>query len=248
MNSYEPEYRAEILKMMYVAGELDNPSAEATTLVENIVRDQTIQIISVAGELAARRGQPKVTINDLLFQVRHNPERLSRLQNHLLWKEIRKKAKIRDGEVVDGFELEDMAQLVDGNDGEREDGAPGKADYKSDSDSNSVPGHQEQQEVVATKPATKGVPSIPPSPEPLADGTPNPWLLARLAKNDERTRAEERIAKQPKPLTAEQREALHKQLEAVHFLQPDYADTTKTNLIGLLRKWKRYYAFINIRH
>ena len=51
--------------------------------------------------------------------------------------------------------------------------------------------------------------------------------------------AEERIAKQPKPLTAEQREALHKQLEAVHFLQPDYADTTKTNLIGLLRKWKR---------
>ncbi len=51
--------------------------------------------------------------------------------------------------------------------------------------------------------------------------------------------ADERIAKQPKPLTAEQREALHKQLEAVQFLQPDYADTTKTNLAGLLRKWKR---------
>ncbi len=51
--------------------------------------------------------------------------------------------------------------------------------------------------------------------------------------------ADERIAKQPKPLTAEQREALHKQLGAVQFLQPDYADATKINIAGLLRKWMR---------
>lgn len=34
--------------------------------------------------------------------------------------------------------------------------------------------------------------------------------------------------------------ALREQLKDVHFLKPDYADRTKVNIAGILRKWKRY--------
>ncbi|KAK4032470.1 hypothetical protein C8A01DRAFT_41093 [Parachaetomium inaequale] len=50
---------------------------------------------------------------------------------------------------------------------------------------------------------------------------------------------EDRIAKQAKALTADQRAALRKQLDVVEFLPPDYADATKINITGVLRKWKR---------
>ncbi|KAK4096627.1 hypothetical protein N658DRAFT_346016 [Parathielavia hyrcaniae] len=51
--------------------------------------------------------------------------------------------------------------------------------------------------------------------------------------------AEKRIARRPAAYTAEQRAALRKQLEDTKFLTPDYADKTKINIAGLLRKWKR---------
>lgn len=50
---------------------------------------------------------------------------------------------------------------------------------------------------------------------------------------------DDRIAKQAKALTADQRAALRKQLEATQFLPPAYADGTKINIAGILRKWKR---------
>ncbi|KAL2169523.1 hypothetical protein VTG60DRAFT_5916 [Thermothelomyces hinnuleus] len=42
-----------------------------------------------------------MTTNDVLFQVRHDPERLARLQNYMRWKDIRKRARIRAGETTD---------------------------------------------------------------------------------------------------------------------------------------------------
>ncbi|RYO96122.1 hypothetical protein DL764_007526 [Monosporascus ibericus] len=47
-----------------------------------------------------------------------------------------------------------------------------------------------------------------------------------------------RIKKKPAPLSAKQRAALREQLKEVHFLKPDYADNTKINIAGILRKWK----------
>ncbi|KAK4151935.1 hypothetical protein C8A00DRAFT_44942 [Chaetomidium leptoderma] len=73
-------------------------------------------------------------------------------------------------------------------------------------------------------------------PQPLADRNAE-FIRQFTAKQRE---ADERIAKQPKALTADQRAALRKQLEAIQFLQPDYADATKINIAGLLRKWKSY--------
>ncbi|KAK3945235.1 FluG domain-containing protein [Diplogelasinospora grovesii] len=53
--------------------------------------------------------------------------------------------------------------------------------------------------------------------------------------------SERRIAKRLKALTAAQHATLREQLKEVHFLKPDYADNTKINITGMLRKWKRYY-------
>ncbi len=50
---------------------------------------------------------------------------------------------------------------------------------------------------------------------------------------------DDRIAKQAKALTPGQRAALRKQLDVTEFLPPDYADVTKINIVGILRKWKR---------
>jgi hypothetical protein len=47
-----------------------------------------------------------------------------------------------------------------------------------------------------------------------------------------------RTSKKPAPLSAKQRAALREQLKDVRFLQPDYADNTKINIAGILRKWK----------
>jgi hypothetical protein len=47
-----------------------------------------------------------------------------------------------------------------------------------------------------------------------------------------------RISKKPAPLSAKQRAALREELKEVRFLKPDYADNTKINIAGILRKWK----------
>ena len=69
-------------------------------------------------------------------------------------------------------------------------------------------------------------------PQPLADRNAE-FVRQFTAKQRE---ADERIAKQAKPLTADQRAALRKQLENVRFLQPAYADATKLNVANILRK------------
>lgn len=51
-----------------------------------------------------------------------------------------------------------------------------------------------------------------------------------------------------KPLTAAQRAALRKQLKGVHFLKPDFADNTKVNIVGILRKWKGYCQSAELGH
>ncbi|KAF3768192.1 hypothetical protein M406DRAFT_336858 [Cryphonectria parasitica EP155] len=55
-----------------------------------------------------------------------------------------------------------------------------------------------------------------------------------------------RIAKQPETLTAAQHAALREQLKDVHFLIPEYADNTKINIAGMLRKWKTYCESVKL--
>ncbi|KAK3307818.1 transcription initiation factor IID, 18kD subunit-domain-containing protein [Chaetomium strumarium] len=113
MTSYKSQYRNEIIKMMYVAGHTVEPSVETTSLIESIVRDETANMVATAGELASRRGQARFTANDLLFQVRHDSNRLARLRHLMRWHKLRKQAK---GKESDNAGPEELNELIDAED------------------------------------------------------------------------------------------------------------------------------------
>ncbi|OLN88013.1 SAGA complex subunit spt3-like protein 1 [Colletotrichum chlorophyti] len=100
-------------KMMYVSGETAEPSVETTSMIEDIVRQQVIELVGHSfplpqtipahvsklrncTELAGRRGARAITINDLIFQIRHDQAKVSRLRTFLSWKDVRKNVKDSD--------------------------------------------------------------------------------------------------------------------------------------------------------
>ncbi|KAL3304337.1 transcription factor spt3 [Colletotrichum asianum] len=90
------KYRQEISQMMYVSGETAEPSVETTSMIEDIVRQQVIELLRNCTDLAARRGSRSITINDLIFQIRHDQAKVSRLRTFLSWKDVRKNVKDSD--------------------------------------------------------------------------------------------------------------------------------------------------------
>jgi transcription initiation protein SPT3 len=99
------KYRQEIQQMMYVSGETGEPSMETTAMIEEIVRQQVIEILRACTELAARRGSRSITINDLIFQIRDDAPKVSRLRTFLSWKDVRKSAKDSDEKGGDAGDL-----------------------------------------------------------------------------------------------------------------------------------------------
>jgi transcription initiation protein SPT3 len=96
MADKQQKYRQEIQQMMYVSGEAGEVSPETTAMIEEIVRQQVIEMLRNCTELAARRGARTITINDLIFQIRDDAPKVSRLRTFLSWKDVRKSAKDSD--------------------------------------------------------------------------------------------------------------------------------------------------------
>jgi len=90
------KYRTEIQQMMYVSGETTEPSAETTGMVEEIVRQQVIEMLRTCTENAARRGSRSIATDDLIFLIRHDSAKVSRLRTFLSWKDVRKNVKDSD--------------------------------------------------------------------------------------------------------------------------------------------------------
>lgn len=105
--------------MMYVSGETGEPSPETTGMVEEIVRQQVIEMVCsihisiyrsmppfepnltppqlrTCTENAARRGSKSITTDDLIFLIRHDAAKVSRLRTFLSWKDVRKNVKDSD--------------------------------------------------------------------------------------------------------------------------------------------------------
>ncbi|RMZ82612.1 hypothetical protein DV738_g1690, partial [Chaetothyriales sp. CBS 135597] len=85
-----------IQQMMFVSGETAEPSAETTWMIEEIVREQVVEMLKEATALANRRGSKSISIIDLIFQIRHNTAKVSRLKTFLSWKDVRKNVKDSD--------------------------------------------------------------------------------------------------------------------------------------------------------
>ncbi|OAG39710.1 hypothetical protein AYO21_05985 [Fonsecaea monophora] len=100
-------------QMMFVSGETAEPSTETTWMIEEIVREQVIEMVrhtrielstplliynqlTQATALANRRGSKTISIADLIFQIRHDRAKVSRLKTFLSWKDVRKNVKDSD--------------------------------------------------------------------------------------------------------------------------------------------------------
>jgi hypothetical protein len=173
----------------------------------------SIMQLVTAGELAARRGQARFTINDIIFQVRNDAGRLARLRNHMQWKQIRKRARVKDDEAADDLDLDEVDDIIEDEAGEGDAESPEAAEPNSDP---STPQSKRDGKAIMASGPEASIPPLPwsilsmfphaadiPSltsldnddgiggegPDPSSSSTISPWLLARLMRNDERTRA-----------------------------------------------------------
>jgi transcription initiation protein SPT3 len=98
--------------MMFVSGETGDISQDTTSMIESIVQQQVMEMLKRATELAARRGVRTISTDDLIFLIRHDKAKVSRLRTFLSWKDVRKSAKESDdkggdagGAGADDFDL-----------------------------------------------------------------------------------------------------------------------------------------------
>ncbi|TGZ83097.1 TFIID-18kDa-domain-containing protein [Ascodesmis nigricans] len=105
------KYRVEIQQMMFVSGETGEPSPETTGIIEEIVRGQVIEMLLQCTQLAARRGSRSISTDDLIFLIRHDKAKVSRLRTYLSWKDVRKTAK--DQDPAGGGAAADPSELMD---------------------------------------------------------------------------------------------------------------------------------------
>ena len=78
-------YQQEIAAMMFVSGDVRHPLPETTALVEAIVRQQALETLHRAAAIASRRGSRIISTEDVLFVIRHDRMKLSRVAEYLGW-------------------------------------------------------------------------------------------------------------------------------------------------------------------
>lgn len=115
-------------QMMFVSGETAEPSLETTSLIEEIVRQQVIEFVSHSPRnsttqlanlaqitrstaLATRRGVRSISTDDLIFLIRHDKAKVSRLKTFLSWKDVRK--NVKDSDEKGGGDAADFAAAGD---------------------------------------------------------------------------------------------------------------------------------------
>lgn len=129
-NEFKQRLIMVLAQMMFVSGETSEPSIETSYLIEEIVREQVIEMLKEASLLANRRGSKSISIVDLIFQIRHNTAKVSRLKTFLSWKDVRKNVKDSDdkgGGDAEALDIEDSANLPAGPSGNQKSSSNKKA-------------------------------------------------------------------------------------------------------------------------
>ncbi|CCF58512.1 hypothetical protein KAFR_0E03610 [Kazachstania africana CBS 2517] len=88
--------------MMFVSGETNDPPVETTSLIEDIVRGQVVEILLQANKTAHSRGSRSILPEDVIFLIRHDKAKVNRLRTYLSWKDLRKNAKDQDPAAAAG--------------------------------------------------------------------------------------------------------------------------------------------------
>lgn len=99
-------YANEIQQMMYVSGEKNDPIPDTVKLIEDIVREQVIELLHMTSKQAISRGVKAPTPEDFIFYIRKDKAKVNRLLSFLAWKDVRKNTK--DSGAPEG--VEDMLE------------------------------------------------------------------------------------------------------------------------------------------
>ncbi|KNE62124.1 hypothetical protein AMAG_07370 [Allomyces macrogynus ATCC 38327] len=86
-------YQTEIQQMMYVFGEVQDALPEVTMLAEEIVQRHVTELIAKASAVARKRASRFITVDDVVFLIRHDRAKVNRLKDYLSWKDLRKNVK-----------------------------------------------------------------------------------------------------------------------------------------------------------
>ncbi|BGP30177.1 Transcription initiation protein spt3 [Rhodotorula toruloides] len=91
-------YSPEISSMVYVFCGIKDADEELVQFIEEVVKKEMV-------ELASRRGGRAISVEDLIFLVRHDRAKVNRLKSYLSWKDVRKKMKEPEADdEIDGME------------------------------------------------------------------------------------------------------------------------------------------------
>lgn len=105
-NQDKYRYRVEVQQMMFVSGETNDPPIETTSIIEDIVRGQVIEILLQSTKTAAARGTRSIAPEDVIFLIRHDRAKVNRLITYLSWKDVRKNTKDEGGGTESFMEQE----------------------------------------------------------------------------------------------------------------------------------------------
>lgn len=106
------KYRVEIQQMMFVSGETNDAPVETTSLIEDIVRGQVIEILLQATKTAGTRGTKSIAPEDVIFLIRHDKAKVNRLRTYLSWKDVRKNAKDQESGGTESLMENDASGAV----------------------------------------------------------------------------------------------------------------------------------------
>lgn len=113
---YKYRYRVEIQQMMFVSGSTSDPPLATVVVVEDIVRSQVVHLVNRATALARQRGARNISVEDIMFLIRHDVAKVNRLSTYLAWKDVRKNARDQDAgaTAADNDLLDDPASGLGG--------------------------------------------------------------------------------------------------------------------------------------
>ncbi|KAK4705001.1 transcription initiation protein SPT3, partial [Phenoliferia sp. Uapishka_3] len=86
--------------MCFVFGEKKDPEEEVVRFIEDTVRLQIGEMLIQARTQASRHGSRHLSVEDLIFLIRHDRPKVNRLRTYLSWKDVRQ--KVKDSEADDG--------------------------------------------------------------------------------------------------------------------------------------------------
>lgn len=126
--------------MMFVSGEINDPPIETTSLIEDIVKGQVIEILLQSTRTSHLRGSRSVLPEDVIFIIRHDKAKVNRLRTYLSWKDLRKNAKDQDATAT--LNQNNNSNMIneedDDNNNNNSTGKDGKKDGKDDKNNDNM--------------------------------------------------------------------------------------------------------------